>query len=337
MKTFDKKAFLDKSFESSLDAIIFTDEKGYILEVNQAYVDLTGYKKDEIIKKHTSEFSPMKEGTYECTTGELIQIDKKFSEQLRATMKTYVEVVKLQNVMGYQLRKDHKIVHVEDTMVFLVGDDEERIGGVAVIRDNTVRRKAEIEVSKTKDYLENIFMASVDGIIITDAKGRITSVNKAVEKTFDCSSDQLVGKHFNEMRFERERLREEGLALMDELMNNGTIAGVERTWKKLDGTPVIVEMNIALLKDDEGRLTGSVASIRDITDRKKAEEALKESEEKYYKLIEHANDAIISTNPQGTILGFNKRAEQMYGYSREEILGKSSELLVAEQNRKEQK
>jgi PAS domain S-box-containing protein len=343
-------------------------------------------------------------------------------------------------------------------MVFLVGDDGDRIGGVAVIRDNTERRKAEIEVSKTKDYLENIFMTSADGIIITDSKGRIMSVNKAVEKIFDCSSDQLVGKHFNEMRFERERLREEGLALMDELMNKGTIAGVERTWKKLDGTPVIIEMNIALLKDNGGSLTGSVAGIRDITirkqteeklrdseeqarallnvpfdvvllldksgttldcnkayaerfnkstdelkgtccwdlfppevvqrrkkvvervfqtgkpirvvderegrfldnvtypifdkegkatkvavfsrditEQKQAEQELKQSEEKYQSLIKHANDAIVSLNQTGKIIGFNKKAEEMFGYSREEIIGKPSYLLISQQTQKKYK
>ena len=59
MNAFDKRVFLDKTFESSLDAIIFTDEKGYIVEANKAYVELTRYKIDEIIGKHSSEFSPI--------------------------------------------------------------------------------------------------------------------------------------------------------------------------------------------------------------------------------------------------------------------------------------
>ena len=333
MKALDKQAFLVKTFESSLDAIIYTDEKGYIVEVNKAYVELTGYKKEEIIGKHTSEFSPMKEGTYECTTGELIQIDKKFSEQLKATIKTYVEKGKLQNVMGYQMRKDRKLVPVEDTMLFLVGDDGERIGGVAVIRDNTERRKREIEIRETKDYLENIIMTSVDGVIIGDAEGKIAAVNKAAEKIFDCSIEQLVGKHTTDMGFVKGKDKVSGKEMIEKLLNEGTISGVERTLKKSDGDYIVIEMNIALLKDDEGNITGSVASIRDITARKKAEELLIKSEEKYYSLIEHANDAIISLNREGIIIGFNKRAEEMFGYSREELIGKHSYSFVFPQGR----
>jgi PAS domain S-box-containing protein len=337
MKAFNKIAFLDQTFENSLDAIIFTDEKGYIAEANKAYMELIGCKKDEIIGKHTSEFSPMKEGTYKCTAGELIQIDKKFSEQLRATMKTYVETGTLQNIMGYQLRKDGKIVPVEDSMVFLVGDDGERIGGVAVIRDNTERIKAEIELKQTKDFLENIFMTSVDGVMIADSEGKIAAVNKAVEKIFDCSSDQLVGKHTTEIEFHEDEHQISGKELMHRLLSEDTVSGVERTWKKLDGTAVVVEMNIALLKDTEGNMTGSVTSIRDITDRKQAEEALKQSEEKYYNLIEHANDAIISINREGIIIGFNKSAEELFGYSREEMIGKSSYLFTSQQHKEKQK
>ena len=91
------------------------------------------------------------------------------------------------------------------------------------------------------------------------------------------------------------------------------------------------------MKDQAGNFISGVGSVRDITARKRSEEALKKSEEKYHNLIEHANDAIISVNTAGIIMGFNKRAEEMFGYSREEILGKSSALLVAQQNREKQK
>ncbi len=74
-----------------------------------------------------------------------------------------------------------------------------------------------------------------------------------------------------------------------------------------------------------------------IDEHRQTEKELKKSEEKYYKLIEQANDAIISINTAGIVMGFNKRAEEMFGYPREEILGKSSDLLVAQQNREKQK
>ena len=73
-----------------------------------------------------------------------------------------------------------------------------------------------------------------------------------------------------------------------------------------------------------------------IDEQRQTEKELKKSEEKYYRLIEQATDAIISVNTSGKIMGLNKRAEAMFGYSREEILGKSSAMLVAPKNREKQ-
>jgi len=333
----ESRNFSENIVESSLDAIVVTDEQGYVTNTNRAFCQLTGYGKADVLEKHMSQFAPIEPGNYHCTTGELIQIDKQFGDNIGSKMTGFSERGKLKNKVGFYLRKDKKIVPVESNIVFLFGNNGEKLGAFAVIRDITVRRKAEIEVTKTKDYLENIFRTSVDGIIITNPKGRITSVNKAAEKIFDCSSDQLVGKHLNEMRLERERQQTDGTELLYKLIEKGNISGVERTWKKSDGSAVDVEMNIALLKDDEENVMGSVSSVRDITDRKKAEKALKESEEKYYNLIEHANDAIVSVNSAGVIIGFNKKAEEMFGYSREEVIGKTSYLLISQQTQKNYK
>ncbi|MCK5255160.1 MAG: PAS domain S-box protein, partial [Deltaproteobacteria bacterium] len=85
-------------------------------------------------------------------------------------------------------------------------------------------------------------------------------------------------------------------------------------------------------------IIGSVGINRDITERKIAEKDLKMSEEKYHNLIDHANDAIISTNKEGIIISFNKKAEKMFGYVGEEIMGASITLLsppsIREQQRK---
>ena len=76
-----------------------------------------------------------------------------------------------------------------------------------------------------------------------------------------------------------------------------------------------------------------MGSIRDITERKMFEKTLQMSEEKYRSLIENANDGIISTNEEGEILSFNKKAEEIFGYTREEVLGKSVSLLVVQDKR----
>ena len=199
------------------------------------------------------------------------------------------------------------------------------------------RKQTENALLKSREFLENIFKTSADGIIIADSKGDIIMVNDSIEKMFGCSGDNFVGKHTSELPFKERAVKESWEELISELLSKGTISGVERSWLKTDGKTLDVEMNIALLKDSKGDITGSVAGIRDTTARKQAEEELIKSEEKYYKLIEHANDAIISVNREGAVIGFNKGAEEMFGYTREEIIGKPSSVLVAQEGREKQK
>ena len=101
------------------------------------------------------------------------------------------------------------------------------------------------------------------------------------------------------------------------LFEENTVSAFELTYLKKDGTPIDVEVNTALLKDHKGNVTGSVATVRDITERKEFEERLRKSEEKYRGLIENANDAIITLNKEGVIIDYNEKAEEMFGYSRD--------------------
>jgi PAS domain S-box-containing protein len=327
------KDYAENIIESSIDSIVVVDMSGVLTRVNSAFLQLTGFSKEEVLGKHMPELVPTSAGTYKCTTGELIQIDEKFFKIVESNMLQFQEKGSMQNAINYLLRKDNKLVPVEDNMVYLLDREGKRIGAVAITRDITDRRKAEQEIRKTKEYLENIFRTSVDGVIIADDEGTISAVNKATEKIFDCSSNQLVGKPFREMEFDAKKLKVSGKELMDTMFREGTISGVERTWKKPDGTSVVVEMNIALLKDDEGNMTGSVASIRDITDRKRAEEALKESEERYQKLIETANDAIFIVDAEtGSILNANKKAGELLGIPSEKIIGMHHTVMHAKED-----
>ncbi|MBW2492175.1 MAG: PAS domain S-box protein [Deltaproteobacteria bacterium] len=136
------------------------------------------------------------------------------------------------------------------------------------------RKQAQYELKKSKDFLENIFKTSVDGIIVADPEGYITIVNEAVGVMLGCSRDGLVGKHTTELGFKE---KEDGMSekeLAEKLLNEGTVSGIERTWQNRDGNSMDVEMNFALLKNGAGDITGSVASIRDITKRKEAEHNL---------------------------------------------------------------
>ena len=113
-------------------------------------------------------------------------------------MLQFQEKGKMQNAISYFLRKDNKIVPVEDNMVYLLDKDGMRIGAVAVTRDNTERYKAEQQLRASRDYFDNIFESSMDPIVVTDERGHLTRTNNAFLKLLDYNREEVIGRHMSE-------------------------------------------------------------------------------------------------------------------------------------------
>ncbi|MBW2653258.1 MAG: PAS domain S-box protein, partial [Deltaproteobacteria bacterium] len=164
------------------------------------------------------------------------------------------------------------VVPVDINIVVLYDDGRNRIGAVGVLRDITERKKVEKEIRGAKDFLENIFKTSADGIMITDEKSCITMVNEATEKMLGYTKDELIGKHTGELSPKGNNYEERVKEFVSELFEKGIVTDFEHSWLRKDGGLIDFEISVALLKDEAGNTIGSVGSIRDITERKQAEE-----------------------------------------------------------------
>ncbi|MCK5185577.1 MAG: PAS domain S-box protein, partial [Deltaproteobacteria bacterium] len=266
--------FLDNVLESIQDCVVVTDVKGYYKRVNKYFLELLGYEEEEILGKHISEFTPLAEGSYESITGELVKINGEFFDRVKFMVSEFIDKGKISNWDSYFVRKDKKLVFVEERMVYLYDSVGERIGAVGIIRDVTERKKAEKEIMEARDFLENIFKTSVDGIMTTDYKGNITMVNRAVEEILGHSKDELVGKHTTELGPKRGDYKERVKESFATIMEKGFISEFEYTWLKKDGKEVDIELNAAMLRDSKGEFAGVVSSVRDITKRMKTEKRL---------------------------------------------------------------
>jgi PAS domain S-box-containing protein len=122
--------------------------------------------------------------------------------------------------------------------------------------------------------MENIFKTAADGIIVADANGFITLNNEAVDTMLGYSRGELTGKHTRELipKVEQDEVKREDL--IKELKEKGVAIGKERSWIKKDGSTIDIEENISLLRDNQGNISASIASIRDVTERKKLENTL---------------------------------------------------------------
>ena len=125
--------------------------------------------------------------------------------------------------------------------------------------------------------------------------------------------------------------------MFEQLFEKGYVKHWETEWFRKDGSLCPVEINITFLKDREGNFYRAVAGIRDISDRKEAEESLRESEEQLRSLVQSASDAILTINPCGGIKSWNSGAHAIFGYTPEEIIGTSFSCLVPERCRENNK
>ena len=148
--------YFSNIIESSLDSIVVTDKSGYLTRVNNAFLQLLGFSEAEVIGKHMSEFSPISAGTYECTTGELIQINEEFYNYIESKMLQFKEKGIMQNAISYLRRKDNKIVPVEDNMVYLLDKEGMRSGAFAITRDITERKKTEGKLLNYQSDLKSL-------------------------------------------------------------------------------------------------------------------------------------------------------------------------------------
>lgn len=197
-------------------------------------------------------------------------------------------------------------------------------------RDITERKRAEEKIRESKDFLENIFKTTADGLMVTDVKARILRVNKAIEKILGYGEDELIGKKARELLPQDEEHIKAGDDMAKELFEKGYVQNREAEWKRKDGSLCPVEFSVTLLKDSNGNPSGSVAAVRDITERKKAEKELREARDFLENVIEASTDGIVIVDKMGNILSANSAIERISEFSKEELIGKHASVFTVE-------
>jgi PAS domain S-box-containing protein len=176
----------------------------------------------------------------------------------------------------------------------------------------------------TGDGLLSLLDAAVDALVITDAGGQIAGWNHAAEAMFGWAGEEAVGADMAELLVpedQRERYRATITGLAADVAGRLTGGRTEIGLLRQGGQRVPVELAVSLI-EDEGRSL-CVASLRDISERKDAEARSRRSET----VIASSGEAIWSGALDGTIESWNPAAERLYGYSEQEIVGRSAALL----------
>ncbi|MBI5814175.1 MAG: PAS domain S-box protein [Nitrospinae bacterium] len=195
------------------------------------------------------------------------------------------------------------------------------------------RTRAEEDARKSKVRLELIVETIAEGIYIVNDDGRIVFANSASEKMFGMPRENLYARSYNDKRWKVFKPTGEPLSKGDypfEIVKatGKPVYGIEIAAVRPEGIMAIIQINAVPLKDSSGKFLGMVASQRDITEMKLANESLRESEKKYKALIDGASDAILIALPDGRIQEANRRAEALFGYTDSELRGMDFNILA---------
>jgi PAS domain S-box-containing protein len=181
------------------------------------------------------------------------------------------------------------------------------------------------ELNRVNDSMTRLFDQAPDGIFIADLDGRYVSVNSAACRMLGYNCDELIGMRITDLipPEEAPRLERTKVKLL-----KGDIELGEWTLRRRDGTRLPVEVSSSILPDGQWQ-----ALVRDITDRKLAENALRKSKAIFSGILAISADAIISVDEQQRITMFNEGAEKIFGYTKAEALGAPIDMLIPERLR----
>lgn len=195
------------------------------------------------------------------------------------------------------------------------------------------QEKLRYEVESSEDKLKSFVEAASQGIIGISAEGRITLVNRRTEEMFGYSRDELLGQELEILLPERFRAGHLGhrANYFAEPRIRPMGAGMELAGRRKDGTEFPIEIGLSYVNTPGG--PQAFGMVSDISERRRTAAELAASENKLSSFVEAASEAILGVSAAGRIILVNRRTEQMFGYTRGELLGMELGLLVPDRFR----
>src|SRR6185503_13826134 len=191
------------------------------------------------------------------------------------------------------------------------------IGYLLISKDISDEIRLTEELQATQLYTRSLIESNIDALMTTDAVGAITDVNQQMEALTGYARDELIGSAFKNYFTDPKRAE----AGIKQALQQGRVTNYELTASSKDGRTTVVSYNATTFRDADGKLQGVFAAARDITEQKKLEQQLRDSESYNRGLIEASVDGLITVDPSSTITDVNEQMCRMTGYSREELIG----------------
>ncbi len=295
-------------FNYSPLGIIHFDCDGGVVDCNERFLEIVGAQKDRVMGFN--------------------MINSILDNRMRVAIRSGLAGEPNYFEGDYLSATGNKLTPVRAMFSRVNANDGKFLGAVGLFEDISVQRQAEEALVESREFVGKILNCISDPIVVKDRQHRIVLVNDAVCALAGKSREELIGKTDYEF-FPKDQV--DIFWEKDEMvLETGEENENEEQITDAKGTLHTIATKKSLYTDKSGNKF-IVGVLRDITYRKKGEEALRQSKEMYRQLFNTVSDAILVFNAgSGQIIDVNERATRLYGFSREEFLGLSYSEISAE-------
>ena len=286
----------------SPDGIFIVDLQGTFLAVNKAMCERLKYSEEEFLSMKIWDIVPE----------EYVDLHKKrLADILRGKA--------LNEAAEYVVRGKDEKMHYIEVLSNPYFRENELIGFQGIARDITERKKAEQALSESEQRYRNLVENAPDVIFTLTSDGTIISLNPAFEKITGYSRSEWLHKQFAPILHPDDLSR--GLEFLQRVLKGEKIAPFELRVVRKSGDYLVAEFVVTSQTRNDS-VIGVLGIARDITERKKVEQALRESEKKFQELFDEAPVGYHEIDKEGKIIRVNRTELDMLGYTAEEMLGR---------------
>lgn len=307
----DQQAHLDAMFSSAVTGIAETDAAGHFRVVNDRYCEIVGRTRQELLSG--------------IAILDITHPDDR--ERNHELLQTLVDGAGSFTIEKRYIRPDGSLVWVSNSVSAIRDEAGQLRGAIAVVSDITERKQTEAVLRQSEQRYQDLVGALGLAVYTTDAQGRITLYNEAAAELWGRRPELLKELWCGSWRMydpDGGPVPLEECPMAVALKEDRAVRDVELMVEKPDGSRAAILPYPTPLHDASGAVIGAINVLVDITERKKAEE------EALYKsaIVESSEDAIISKDLNGIITSWNRGAEKIFGYTADEIVGRSIRVLI---------
>lgn len=298
-----KSEELHRSLVENTDEIIFTlDTRGRFTYISPVVERMLGYDPADIIGQPFNCFVHPDDAP-----GLLVAFERSFSAHNRP----YEFRVLAKDGSTHYVRVSCRPVSDEDRLMGLTG----------IMADVTESKMAEVVLKESEEMYETLVRATTDAVIVTDLQGNITRVSSRTVELFGYdTAEDLIGKSVFELAASKDHKK--ASANLKTALKQGFMRSSEYVVLRRDGTQFTAEVDAALIRDARGNPKAFITTMRDITERKRAEKALRASDKRFKDIAENASEWIWEVDVNGVYTYSSPVVKKILGYEPKEVLGR---------------